>query len=82
MIDFQSSLIAVALSALLSACASNGFETIQPTLAGTHWELISIQSIDDTQGTTRIPKPEIYTASFGADGQASFRLDCNRGTAS
>jgi uncharacterized protein len=51
-------------------------------LAGTTWELTAIQSMDDAQGTTRIDHPERYTLHFGADGQARFRIDCNRGSAS
>ena len=50
-------------------------------LAGTSWQLVAIQSMDDTQGTTQIAEPRRYTISFGTDGRAAFRLDCNRGTA-
>lgn len=52
-----------------------------PSLAGSSWELVAIQSMDDAQGTTRIANPERYTLHFSADGRASLRLDCNRGTA-
>ncbi len=51
------------------------------TLAGTQWELVAIQSMDDAQGTTRIAAPERISVRFAADGRAAFRLDCNRGTA-
>ncbi len=51
-------------------------------LAGTAWRLRAIQSMDDAQGTTTIDDPERYTVTFGADGKASFRLDCNRGSGS
>ena len=50
-------------------------------LTGTTWELITIQSMDDAQGTTRIDRPEKFTLQFAADGRANFRLDCNRGSA-
>ncbi len=50
-------------------------------LTGTTWKLVSIQSMDDAQGTTRIAHPETFTLSFVADGRANFRLDCNRGSA-
>lgn len=48
-------------------------------LAGTAWQLQSIQSMDDAQGTTNIPDPNRLTVAFGKDGRASFQLDCNRG---
>ena len=51
-------------------------------LSGTSWELLAVQSMDDSQGTLKIPNPELFTASFADDGQVSFQLDCNRGTAS
>ena len=52
------------------------------TLAGTQWTLQSIQSMDDTQGTTSVADGKRYTLHFAADGRASLRLDCNRGTGS
>ncbi len=57
-------------------------DTAPANLAGSAWALVAIQSMDDAQGTTSIDHPERYTVSFAADGRASFRLDCNRGTAS
>ena len=48
--------------------------------AGTTWQLLSIQSMDDAQGTTRVGDPGHFTLEFGRDGRAAFRLDCNRGT--
>jgi heat shock protein HslJ len=73
---------ALALAAVLAACVTPSFQNAPATLAGTHWQLVAIQSMDDAQGTTRITNPEKFTASFGPDGRASFRLDCNRGTGS
>ncbi len=55
-------------------------DTSTASLAGTAWELVAIQSMDDAQGTTRIAKPETFTVHFVADGHASLRIDCNRGT--
>ncbi|HRB29200.1 MAG TPA: META domain-containing protein [Nitrosomonas sp.] len=55
-------------------------DTSVASLAGTAWELVAIQSMDDAQGTTRIAKPETFTVCFAVDGRASFRIDCNRGT--
>lgn len=65
---------------LLGACASLPGQG--DTLANSHWQLLSIQSMDDAQGTTRVPDPSRYTLSFGKDGRASLRLDCNRGSGS
>jgi heat shock protein HslJ len=45
------------------------------------WELISIQSMDDAQGTLRIADPAAFTLQLGTDGRATLKLDCNRGTA-
>ncbi len=48
-------------------------------LVGTSWQLVSIQSMDDAQGTTKIAEPQRFTLRFDADGRAILRLDCNRG---
>lgn len=48
--------------------------------AGARWHLLSIQSMDDTQGGTRIDDPSRFSLHFQPDGQAVFRLDGNRGT--
>ncbi len=57
-----------------------GFALTQPLLGGTTWRLQTIQTEDG--GVTAIDTPERYTLTLGEDGQASFQLDCNRGTAS
>jgi len=71
-------------TALLAACAT----TVMPAptapaspLAGTHWQLVAFESMSDEQGVARPPDPATYTLAFGTDGRASFRLDCNRGSA-
>lgn len=71
--------IALGLVMFFAGCASS---TIRPDslLDGTSWRLRSIQSMDDAQGTVPIPDPTRFTLAFGADGRASLRLDCNRGT--
>lgn len=66
--------------AILVGCTAPSIQDAPAALAGTHWQLVAIQSMDDAQGTTRIAHPEKFTARFDADGRASFRLDCNRGT--
>lgn len=75
-------LLILALATGLAACSATGpGASAHPDLVGTTWELVAIQSMDDAQGTTAIAAPEHFTVSFAANGQASFRLDCNRGTA-
>lgn len=65
---------------LLAACATTNVEPASPSLAGTSWQLVAIQSMDDAQGTTRIADPARFTLHFGTDGRAALRLDCNRGS--
>jgi len=89
MLDFfharvlASALTLSASLACLTGCTTiTSHEPLPISLAGTQWELVAIQSMDDAQGTTRIDEPDRITASFAVDGRASLRLDCNRGTAS
>lgn len=65
----------LAASAGLTGCAQN--ENFG--LEGTAWQLVSIQSMDDAQGTTAVPDPSKFTVEFGKNGEAFFQLDCNRG---
>lgn len=67
-------LATVAMTSLGCSSEPTGF-----ALEGTAWRLVSIQSMDDKQGTTTVQDPTKYTVEFGADGQASFQIDCNRG---
>jgi heat shock protein HslJ len=62
------------LAALPAVAIAGGYE-----LAGTSWQLLAIQSMDDAQGTTRVHEPGRFTLEFGRDGRAALRLDCNRG---
>lgn len=71
-------LLCVAL--VTSGCA--GLDRQTDHLAGTSWQLQAIQSMDDAQGTTRVPDKTYYTVSFGRDGRVAMRLDCNRATGS
>ena len=50
-----------------------------PELAGTSWQLVEIQSMDDTD--TVPDDPTKYTLTFTDDG-ARILADCNRGTGS
>lgn len=77
-------------SALVAACASNA-ATSQPAsasapaspdgLSGTRWRLSEVQSMDDAQGTAKAGDRD-YEITFGVDGRAAMKLDCNRGAAS
>ena len=49
-------------------------------LAGTAWQLVSIQSMDDSSDTPA--DRSLYTLEFGSDGNAAMRADCNRGMGS
>ncbi len=72
----------VASALLVGACASGTAALPPDRLAHSAWQLVAIQSMDDAQGTTRIADPSRFTLTFGADGRASLRLNCNRGTSS
>lgn len=50
-------------------------------LAATSWRLLSFQSMDDSQGTTKAGN-RTYLLNFNADGSLAAQLDCNRGSAS
>ena len=67
------------LALLFVGCAT---VNASPTLAGTSWRLVSIESSDDVQGTTPVPDPSKFTVSFGTDARAAFQIDCNRGNGS
>ena len=70
------------LIVILAVAACAGSRPPSRTLAGTSWQLVQFQSMDDAQGTTRIADPTLYTVSFGADGRVALRLNCNRATGS
>jgi heat shock protein HslJ len=83
---FRRSAGAAAMAAMTTTwvgCAAVAPPTKAPAapLAGTRWQLVAIQSMDDAQGTVRPPEPARYTLAFQADGRVEIRLDCNRGTA-
>lgn len=73
------SMAMVLTAASLVGCAT--VEAQAPPLIGTRWQLVSIQSMDDAQGTVRPAEPARYTLEFGTDGRVAVRLDCNRGSA-
>lgn len=64
----------------LAGCAQPDASPRTRALAGTEWQLVALQSMDDAQGTTRTADPTRFTLRFGEDGRATMRLDCNRAT--
>ncbi|MGD8678088.1 MAG: SH3 domain-containing protein [Chromatiales bacterium] len=57
------------------------FAAEQPgPLAGSEWQLVEFQSMDDAIGTIRPDDPSLYTMRLGADGIVSMQLNCNRAT--
>jgi heat shock protein HslJ len=68
-------------AALIATCPCATADA-SPTLAGTTWQLVSLQSMDDQRGITMVDDPSKYTVAFGIDGRAVFRIDCNRGNGS
>jgi heat shock protein HslJ len=72
--------VAVAVGAVFVGGCSSGPEPY--SLNGTSWQLTSIASMDDAQGSTPVPDPGKFTVKFGTDGRAAFQLDCNTGSGS
>ena len=80
-----STVLPIACVALLAPACSSSSPAPAPepvSLAGTAWQLVEMQSMDDAQGTTPVPEPANYTVTFGEDGTAAFQIDCNRGSGS
>ncbi|WKL56562.1 META domain-containing protein [Asticcacaulis sp. ZE23SCel15] len=50
------------------------------SLAGTSWQLVSFTSSDDAIGVIKPSSADQYTVSFGTDGTAALKFDCNRGS--
>lgn len=69
-------LVGTAVAVTASGCGSP-----KPVdLTGTTWQLLSIESMaPDEEPSTTIADPSKYTVTFGDDGKAGFRVDCNRG---
>lgn len=75
----HSALLAVVV-AVFSVPTTAVSQTNASELAGTSWRLVKISSMDDSMAVP--DDPSRYTLSFGADGSASIRADCNRGRGS
>ena len=71
---FAIPVVALALAACGKAAASD-------PLLGTTWHLTGITSMaPPEEPNTTIADPSKYSVTFGPDGQASFQVDCNRGS--
>ncbi|MGK2882557.1 MAG: META domain-containing protein [Mycobacterium sp.] len=72
----------VAAAVMLATAALSGCTTEleTPTLDGTSWQLVTIESMADHQGSTGVDDPASYTVSFAEGGQAAFQIDCNHGS--
>jgi len=71
-------LVAIASVTTISEPTFAGFST--SGLAGTSWQLVRLQ---DGDGNTLVPDDgSKYTITFGGNGRASVRVDCNRGGSS
>ena len=56
--------------------------SVSGTLAGTKWQLVQFQSMDDAIGTIKPADPTKYTMDLMYDGKLAMQLDCNRATGS
>ncbi len=72
---------ALGVALVLAACVQVP-QVVAPALEGSRWELVSIASMDDAQGTTRTANPADYTLTLASDGRAQWKLDCNRAVSS
>jgi para-nitrobenzyl esterase len=68
---------AFALLFLASAVVAPALASGGDDLAGTSWQLVRFQGGDDTVLTP--DDKSKFTLTFGADGNAGLRIDCNRG---
>ena len=78
-IDHLSVIVVATVLMAGTACAQRSDSGLSQasTLEGTSWQLVKFQGSDDT---TLTPDDRTkYTLTFGAGGQVTARLDCNRG---
>ena len=65
---------------LILVLAPVALHAAESRIADTRWQLVEIQSMDDT---THLPlDPSRYTLAFEADGSVVIQSDCNRATGS
>lgn len=68
---------ALMLLSMLASCAGtpDGSKPLKDPLAGTRWQLLTIEYMDDT--TVTPDDGAKYTLAFNADGTAGIKADCN-----
>jgi heat shock protein HslJ len=75
--------IGLTTTAILMACSNTPAAAVF-ALDGTTWRLTEISSTADQQDSTIVPAEQPYALTFNAESdgmrQATFRIDCNRGT--
>ncbi|WP_313673571.1 META domain-containing protein [Mycolicibacterium sp.] len=72
--------VTLGLHLVLAAAGCGTTPEVADPLTGTTWQLIKIESMaPDEQPSTEIEQRSEYTVTFGDDGKAGFRVDCNRG---
>jgi heat shock protein HslJ len=81
--------LAIAGAALLLAACTKPEPASSPqaaalpaALAGTSWQLVVFQSMDDSIGILAPADPSKYQMTLAADGTVSMQLDCNRANGS
>jgi heat shock protein HslJ len=72
--------LALLATVVLVACSTYGTEDEFVDLVGSSWQLLELQSSDDSIGIVRPDDPAKYEMMLAANGTATLRLDCNRGT--
>ena len=80
---FTAVLLSVTHLVLLATASARADEAIAASanpLAGTSWQLLEFQSMNDKVGTKRPEDPSLYTMHLNTDGTVSMRLNCNRAT--
>ncbi len=72
--------VGAAVAVTVSGCGGSSSSSKPVDLTGTTWQLLSIESMStEEQPSLTIADPSKYTVTFGDDGKAGFRIDCNRG---
>ena len=66
---------AITFLGLLAVCAAGALQAQESPLAETRWQLVSIQSMDDSTATP--DDPGQYTLAFNGDQSVSIQSDCN-----
>jgi heat shock protein HslJ len=72
--------VAAVAATALGATGCGGQAVGPDPLIGTTWQLLNIESMSSgEEPDLTIADPARYTVTFGEDGRAGFRVDCNRG---